>query len=105
MKNTLDPNLTTSGHVKNKVRDRVFHNKGEWCHYPGCNLKVSPENPLCIHDTTYTGQHTNLKELVPLCRTHHNQATNDHRRAERVIRRFQRNLRHYGCKQTLLFEE
>lgn len=74
--------------LTNRMRDRVFIMWGYKCHYPNCKLKISKENPLCIHDLTNTGQHTKPKLMRPACMTHHNEATAAANHARARIRKF-----------------
>ncbi len=76
------------GEVTRPTRKAALALYGRQCYWPTCTLPITKENYLVIHDITETGDHSEIKQLRPLCLTHHNRLTNITRGSRAKIARF-----------------
>lgn len=105
MPNLSPPMLKKKTPLTKEMREEVFSMWGRKCYYHSCRYRITKKNYLCIHDITYTGQHTNPAHMRPLCRNHHNRSTGKARHARALIQKLREQGIKIGTTQDFLIDE
>lgn len=90
--------------IPQRIKTAVLRRDNNRCQYPVPRGICGSIEKLCIHDTTFTGEHKRVSDCLTICEMHHNQITGEHKHAQTALKRLHAQLRQYGTEQTLLYE-